>query len=112
MEIEGFVIHHTACVEKQQNYDFIIHADGSVTASSISVQPGQIHICLEGDFNIGYAAMSLDQKTQLFIASKMIMELSRLHDISPLYLFPHTDDCPGSYFPWNSLVIYPVDGYH
>ena len=43
---------------------------------------GQIHICLEGDFNIGYESMSLDQKTQLFTASKIILELSRLHDIS------------------------------
>lgn len=112
MEIEGFVVHHTACGQKQWNYDFLIHPDGSITTSSMSVQPGLIHICLEGDFNTGYASMSLDQKTQLFTASKLIMELSRLHDISPLYLFPHTDDCPGSYFPWNSLVIYPVDGYH
>lgn len=112
MEFEGFVIHHTVCEREPRNWDFKIHPDGSVSSSSVLVHPGQIHICLEGNFNIGYESMSLHQKTQLFTASKIILELSRLHEISPLYLFPHSDSCPGAHFPWNALVIYPVDGYH
>ncbi|GAB6929925.1 hypothetical protein JCM10914A_39080 [Paenibacillus sp. JCM 10914] len=113
MEFEGFVIHHTEgeCGEEAA-WDFKIHLDGSVRCSSMLIEPRQIHICLEGDFNRPYEGMDLQQKSQLFMAAKIILELSRLHEISPLYLFPHSDSCPGVHFPWNSLVIYPVDGYH
>lgn len=62
MEFEGFVIHHTVCEREPRNWDFKIHPDGSVSSSSVLVHPGQIHICLEGDFNTGYESMSLDQK--------------------------------------------------
>jgi len=113
MEFEGFVIHHSACEQETRvGFDFTVHSDGSVTSSPMLLHQKLIHICLEGDFNRRYELMSLEQKTQLFTASKIIMELSRLHDISPLYLFPHAESCPGAAFPWNALVIYPVDGYH
>ncbi|NMO96935.1 N-acetylmuramoyl-L-alanine amidase [Paenibacillus lemnae] len=115
MEFEGFVIHHTACSEEgheHEHWDFMIKKDGSVEVLSTLRQSEYIFIGLEGDFNMGYELMDLQQKTQLFAASKIIIELSRLYSISPLYLFPHGDQCPGSNFPWNALVIYPAGGYH
>ncbi|WP_106768012.1 N-acetylmuramoyl-L-alanine amidase [Paenibacillus faecalis] len=114
MGFDGFVIHHSVCEQKPktESWDFIIKQDSSVIASPVLKDSELIHICLEGDFNKDYDAMNLEQKMQLFTASKIISELSRLYSISPLFLFPHSETCPGAYFPWNVLVIYPVDGYH
>lgn len=115
MNFEGFVIHHTACTERdhqEEDWDFVILRDGSVKAAPSLRHPEYIHICLEGDFNLEYSLMDFYQKRQLFQASKIIIELSRRYEISPLYLFPHHDTCPGINFPWNALVIYPAGGYH
>lgn len=114
MVFEGFVIHDTACDKetKPETMDFTIQKDGSVSAAPVLLQSEFIHICLEGNFNRDYEAMSKEQKIQLFAASKIISELSRRYSISPLYLFPHSETCPGAHFPWNELVIYPVGGYH
>ncbi|MFC7681979.1 N-acetylmuramoyl-L-alanine amidase [Paenibacillus sp. GCM10028914] len=114
MGFEGFVIHNTACEKetKLEKWDFIIRRDGSVSTSSVLLDSENIHICLEGDFNRDYDAMDKEQKIQLFTASKIIAELSKRYSISPLYLFPHSETCPGAYFPWNALVIYPAGGYH
>ncbi|UNK20481.1 N-acetylmuramoyl-L-alanine amidase [Paenibacillus sp. N3/727] len=114
MEFEGFVIHHSACEQdhNKERWDFTVQRDGSVSVSPVLKHSEQIHICLEGDFNRDYDAMNIEQKMQLFTACKIISDLSRLYSISPLYLFPHSETCPGAYFPWNALVIYPVDGYH
>lgn len=113
MGFEGFVIHHTACSkEGEEKWDFTVCKDSSVKASSMLKHPEYIHICLEGDFNREYDILTPGQKEQLFTASKIIVEMSRLYSISPLFLFPHADSCPGIHFPWNALVIYPVDGYH
>lgn len=114
MDFEGFVIHNTACSAdpKREVWDFTIRTDGSVSVSPVLRHSTHIHICLEGDFNRDYNAMNREQKMQLFAASKIIVDLSRLYSISPLYLFPHSETCPGADFPWNALVIYPVDGYH
>ena len=113
VEFEGFVIHHTACGSGgDEQWDFMIRKDGTVSASPVLRNSQSIHICLEGDFNQEYEMMNALQKIQLFSASKIIIELSKRYDISPLYLFPHSETCPGQHFPWKSLVIYPVDGYH
>ena len=113
MKFEGFVIHHSACSSiNGHGYDFWIARDASVVAAPLLTDPSYIHICLEGDFGTSYDGMTREQKQQLFSASKLIMELSIQYNISPLYLNPHNDLCPGTDFPWNELVIYPVDGYH
>ena len=113
MPYEGFVIHHSACsLMNGKGYDFWISFDSSIIVTSVLTHPDYIHICLEGHFNQAYELMSPRAKQQLFTASKLIMELSKLYEISPLYLYPHSQFCPGSHFPWNELVIYPADGYH
>ncbi|MGG1876898.1 peptidoglycan recognition protein family protein [Paenibacillus campinasensis] len=112
MELEGFIIHHTVCGKDDGSWDFLIRADGTVTPSPAPSRAGYICIALEGDFDRDYNLMTSAQKEQLFTASKIIMELSRLYQMSPLYLIPHSSSCPGAQFPWNSLVIYPADGYH
>jgi hypothetical protein len=113
MPYEGFMIHHSACtLINRKDYDFWIKRDASVVASSTLTDNEYIHICLEGHFNMAYELMSASAKHQLFTVSKLIMELSSLYEISPLYLQPHTQVCPGSHFPWNELVIYPADMYH
>lgn len=113
MLYEGFMIHHSACSSiNGKGYDFWISSDSSIIVTPVLTDPEYIHICLEGHFNQAYELMSLKAKQQLFTASKLIMELSRRYEISPLYLYPHSQTCPGSHFPWNELVIYPSDGYH
>lgn len=114
MTLDGFVIHNTACDKgaNKEKWDFTIHRDGSISASPVLQDPEFIHICLEGNFNRDYEAMNNEQKIQLFAASKIISELSNRYSISPLFLFPHSETCPGAHFPWNMLVIYPAGGYH
>ncbi|AOZ91406.1 hypothetical protein [Paenibacillus crassostreae] len=113
MLYEGFMIHHSFCSSMDgKGYDFWISKDASVIAAPVLSDNEYIHICLEGYFNLEYERMSANAKHQLFTASKLIMELSNLYNISPLFLQPHSQICPGSHFPWNELVIYPVDGYH
>lgn len=113
MPYEGFMIHHSACSSMNgKGFDFWIRTDATVIVSPVLTDPDYIHICLEGYFNQAYELMPARAKHQLFVASKLIMELSRLYEISPLYLHPHSQICPGSHFPWNELVIYPADGYH
>ncbi|WP_054957158.1 hypothetical protein [Paenibacillus dakarensis] len=113
MEFEGFIIHNNSCdKKKEEKWDFTIRRDGSVSASPEFMESDYIHICLEGDFNRDYELMDNEQKIQLFMASKIIYELSRRFSISPLFLFPHNETCPGTHFPWNVLVIYPAGGYH
>ncbi|GAB6990347.1 hypothetical protein [Paenibacillus pini] len=113
MNFEGFIIHHSACPSiNGTGYDFWIHKDGSVTSAPLLTDPTHIHLCLDGNFNRAYDQLGAEEKLQLFNASKLVMELSNQYNISPLFLNPHNDDCPGIFFPWNELVIYPVDGYH
>ncbi|BFH61745.1 MULTISPECIES: peptidoglycan recognition protein family protein [Paenibacillus] len=113
MTFEGFIIHHSSCESiNGVGYDFWIGADGSVTSAPLLTDPSHIHICLEGNFNRSYVLLGAAEKQQLFVASKLILELSRQYDISPLFIFPHTPACPGKDFPWNELVIYPAHGYH
>ncbi|OAB46958.1 hypothetical protein [Paenibacillus antarcticus] len=113
MPYEGFMIHHSACSSiYKKEYDFWISSDSSIIVAPVLSDHEYIHICLEGHFNQQYELMSARAKQQLFTASKLIMELSKLYEISPLYLHPHSQVCPGSHFPWNELVIYPADGYH
>lgn len=112
MKLEGFVIHHTVCGEVDGSWDFLICADGTVKSGSVQSRTGHIRIALEGDFDREYHLMTGAQKEQLFTASKIILELSRLYGMSPMYLIPHSSSCPGAHFPWHSLVIYPADGYH
>lgn len=113
MAFEGFIIHHSSCASiNGSGYDFWIGADGSVTPAPFLTDPSHIHICLEGRFDRSYDLLGTAEKQQLFIAGKLISELSRQYDISPLFLYPHTSDCPGKEFPWNELVIYPSHGYH
>lgn len=113
MTYEGFVIHHSSCPSiNGKGYDFWVRPDATIIAAPLLTDPQFIHICLEGHLNYEYSLMSFRPKQQLFAASKLVMELSRQYNISPLYLHPHTETCPGSHFPWNELVIYPADGYH
>lgn len=113
MTFEGFIIHHSVCPSiNGRGYDFWIGEDASITSAPLLTDPSYIHVCIEGDFNRQYSLLCAAEKHQLFAASKLIMELSKQYNISPLFLYPHSDSCPGADFPWNELVIYPVDGYH
>ena len=113
MPYEGFMIHDSSCSSiKGKSYDFWIKKDASVIATPLVTDSEYIHIFLEGHFNLAYELMSANAKHQLFAVSKLIMELSSLYQISPLYLQPHSQVCPGSHFPWNQLVIFPADMYH
>lgn len=114
MYYKGFILHHSSCTSiNGKGFDFWVGADGAMYAAPLLTDPEYIHICLEGDFGIeGSRSSSSRKNEQLFAAGKLILDLAARYQISPLILEPHNNCCPGAYFPWNELVIYPSDGYH
>jgi len=108
---KGFVIHHSVCHSiNGKGFDFWIGADGTIFAAPLLTDPENIHLCLEGDF--GCASVPGATEAQTFAACRLILELSARYCISPPVVKPHDDSCPGFFFPWNELVLYPGDGYH
>ncbi|KGE17867.1 N-acetylmuramoyl-L-alanine amidase [Paenibacillus wynnii] len=114
MPYKGFVMHHSHCSSiNGKGFDFWVDPDGRIYAAPLLTDPDNIHICLEGNFTYHPSAESASsRKEQLFTAGKLILELAGRYQISPLIIEPHNDSCPGAFFPWNDLVIYPSDGYH
>ncbi|WP_410514765.1 N-acetylmuramoyl-L-alanine amidase [Paenibacillus sp. BR2-3] len=114
MLYKGFIMHHSHCSSiNGKGFDFWVEPGGQVYAAPMLTDPDYIHICLEGDFSHRDAAASESgRKEQLFAAGKLILELAARFEISPLIIEPHSISCPGTFFPWNDLVIYPSDGYH
>lgn len=114
MKYKGFILHHSQCPSiNGKGFDFWIGESGNIYAAPLLTDPDNIHICLEG--NYGEEETLPDQqlrREQLFAAGKLILELSARYRISPLLVEPHDNSCPGAFFPWNELVIYPSDGYH
>jgi len=114
MQYKGFIIHHSNCSSiNGKGFDFWVDPEGQVYAAPLLTDPDHIHICLEGDFGLPDTVSSpAGRKDQLFAAGKLILELAARYQISPLIIEPHGNSCPGSFFPWKDLVIYPSDGYH
>ncbi|BCG59962.1 peptidoglycan recognition protein family protein [Paenibacillus sp. URB8-2] len=114
MPYKGFIIHTSVCPSiNGKGFDFWIDASGTVHAAPLLTDPDYIHLCLEGDFGLPSATSApAESKQQIFGACKLILDLAALYRITPLIVKPHNDFCPGSYFPWNELVLYPGDGYH
>ncbi|QWU14676.1 N-acetylmuramoyl-L-alanine amidase [Paenibacillus sophorae] len=114
MSYQGFIIHTSVCPSiNGKGFDFWIDASGTTYAAPLLTDPEYIHLCLEGDFGKPLAASSpAETKEQIFAACRLILDLAALYKISPVIVKPHNDSCPGPYFPWNELVLYPGDGYH
>lgn len=114
MNYEGFILHHSRCPSiNGKGFDFWVSVDGAIYAAPLLTDPDHIHICLEGDFSVASSVSPLPgRKEQLFAAGKLILELANRYQISPLIIEPHNNYCPGAFFPWNELVIYPSGGYH
>lgn len=104
MAFEGFIIHHSSCASiNGSGYDFWIGADGSVTPAPFLTDPSHIHICLEGRFDRSYDLLGTAEKQQLFIAGKLILELSRQYDISPFSFIRIHPIARGKNFPGMNL---------
>lgn len=114
MSYKGFILHHSRCTSiNGKGFDFWVGEDGVIYAAPLLTDPEYIHICLEGDFGRVDSASPLSgRRKQLFASGKLILDLVDRYQISPLIIEPHNNCCPGAYFPWNELVIYPSDGYH
>jgi hypothetical protein len=114
MSYKGFILHQSHCPSiNGKGFDFWVGMDGVIYAAPLLTDPEYIHICLEGDFSKEADAPPLSgRQEQLFATGKLILELVNRYQISPLIIEPHNNYCPGVYFPWNELVIYPSDGYH
>lgn len=114
MEYKGFIVHHSRCSSiNGKGFDFWVDLNGEIIAAPLLTAPDYIHICLEGDYGAEAALPPPDaRRKQLFAASKLVIELSKRFRIAPLLVEPHGESCPGSFFPWNELVIYPSGGYH
>jgi len=114
MIYKGFILHQSQCTSiNGKGFDFWVGANGAINAAPLLTDPEYIHICLEGDFSSEASAPSIaGGKEQLFATSKLILELVDRYQISPIIIEPHNKYCPGTFFPWNELVIYPSDGYH
>ncbi|MBT2290812.1 N-acetylmuramoyl-L-alanine amidase [Paenibacillus albidus] len=114
MRYKGFILHHSRCPSiNGKGFDFWVGEGGTVYAAPMLTDPDYIHICLEGDFGSKDTIPSQkERKDQLFEAGKLILELATRFQISPLLIETHGNSCPGAFFPWNELVIYPSDGYH
>lgn len=114
MNYKGFILHQSRCTSiNGKGFDFWVGVDGAIYAAPLLTDPEYIHICLEGDFSCEDGIPPLSgRKEQLFATGKLILELVERYQISPLIIEPHNNYCPGAFFPWNELVIYPSDGYH
>lgn len=114
MEYKGFILHHSRCPSiNGKGFDFWVAKDGEIYAGPLLTDPDHIHVCLEGNYGEQEEVSQLTgRKEQLFAAGKLILELAARYEISPLLIEPHSNSCPGVFFPWNELVIYPADGYH
>ncbi|MCL6602435.1 MAG: N-acetylmuramoyl-L-alanine amidase [Paenibacillus sp.] len=114
MQYKGFILHHSHCTSiNGKGFDFWVDPEGRIFAAPLLTDPDYIHICLEGNFTFSTVkGLDTNRENQLFTAGKLILELSARYQISPLIIEPHNDSCPGAFFPWNDLVIYPSDGYH
>lgn len=114
MEYKGFILHHSRCPSiNGKGFDFWVGRDGGIYAAPLLTDPDYIHVCLEGNYEDEDSVPQLPVRNeQLFATGKLLLELAARYHISPLLVEPHTKSCPGAYFPWNELVIYPSDGYH
>lgn len=113
MQIVGIIVHHSVCPAiNGKGYDFFIAENGSIIPSPYPTDPSFIHICLEGDFSDPQYSDKPETKEQLFIFAKLALRLSEAFGFSAKDLFPHTNECPGRYFPWSQLVISGQDRYH
>ncbi|ASA22961.1 peptidoglycan recognition protein family protein [Paenibacillus donghaensis] len=114
MPYEGFIVHHSRCPSiNGKGFDFWVGTTGLVYAAPLLTDAQRIHICLEGDFDSrGETSVQSSSEEQLFAAGKLILELAERYQIAPLNIESHNNYCPGAFFPWNELVVYPSDGYH
>ncbi|WNS44448.1 N-acetylmuramoyl-L-alanine amidase [Paenibacillus sp. MMS20-IR301] len=114
MDYKGFILHHSRCTSiNGKGFDFWVGLDGAVYAAPLLTDPEHIHICFEGNYGEAEAVPQLtESQQQLFAAGKLILELAERYQITPLLIEPHSKTCPGAFFPWNDLVIYPSGGYH
>ena len=113
MQIAGIVVHHSVCPAiNGKGFDFYIAKSGSIIPSPHRTDPDYIHICLEGNFDDPQASLEPDTKEQLFLLQKLAARLYVKLGIVPVELHPHSERCPGKYFPWSELVISGQDGYH
>ena len=114
MKYKGFILHHSRCPSiNGKGFDFWVGTDGRIYAAPLLTDPDYIHVCLEGNYGEEENIPQLPaRKEQLFAAGKLILELAARYQIAPLLVEPHSKSCPGVFFPWNELVIYPADGYH
>ncbi|CAM2803775.1 N-acetylmuramoyl-L-alanine amidase [Paenibacillus sediminis] len=113
MSYQGFVIHQSTCSSiNGKGYDFWIGINGNIIPAASETDKRYIHICLEGDFSHKINELSSDQKEQFFQAGKLIQRLADRYRLTSYILLPHDASCPGAFFPWNELVISPLDGYH
>ncbi|ALS22728.1 MULTISPECIES: N-acetylmuramoyl-L-alanine amidase [Paenibacillus] len=113
MQFYGIIVHHSVCPAiNGKGYDFFIAKSGAIIPSSEQTDPLYIHICLEGDFSVLPIEYNTEEKEQLFLLNKLIQKLSDSYKFHPADIFPHTNSCPGRFFPWSQLVISPEDRYH
>ncbi|NUU63329.1 N-acetylmuramoyl-L-alanine amidase [Paenibacillus agri] len=114
MTYKGFILHHSRCPSiNGKGFDFWVGQDGSIYAAPLLTDPNYIHLCLEGDYSTAESAPEPQRrKDQLFATGKLILELTSRYRMTPLLIEPHSNSCPGAFFPWNELVIYPSGGYH
>lgn len=114
MSYKGFILHQSRCPSiNGKGFDFWVGVDGVTYAAPLLTDPEYIHVCLEGDFAKNNNIHPLNGGgNQLFTTGKLILELAERYQMSPFIIEAHNNYCPGTFFPWNELVIYPSDGYH
>ncbi|WP_144933353.1 N-acetylmuramoyl-L-alanine amidase [Paenibacillus sp. 32O-W] len=110
----GIIIHHSACSSiNGKGYDFLVTSEGDIIPSFTPTDPHYIHLCLEGDFShIESSGQTPQVQEQLFVIQRLILRLYEQFEFSSRQLYGHHLHCPGTYFPWDSLVISLQDGYH
>ncbi|RAV03622.1 N-acetylmuramoyl-L-alanine amidase [Paenibacillus sp. YN15] len=113
MNAAGIIVHHSACSAiNGKGYDYMIMKNGSIIPATAPTDPNYIHICLEGDFSQPAAAWSKETAEQMFLLVKLALRLSGLLHFTMKDIYSHSEECPGSFFPWSMLVISEKDGYH
>lgn len=90
----------------------MITRDGTILPSLNPRQGDSIHICLEGDFSRPVLPEDAVPAEQIYLFNKLLTRLAELHAIPYFRFASHDDRCPGTFFPWEKLVISAGDRYH
>lgn len=113
MQYVGIILHHSACPSiNGKGYDFFVGKNGQIVTAHEKTEPSYIHVCVEGDYGLPLETQNNQAKEQFFVLSKLLVRLCSEYGMTEDYIFFHAFDCPGSYFPWDELVISISDGYH